>query len=183
MNKKIMYIVGGVVILGLAYWLISPLWRNVTLDEEFPTVQNEEVKSGMEMMDDATKQEFMEAMTEMEDKVVKMEEKMPATSPSILGQGQLVASAHEVAGKVLLVESGDQKVLRFEDFKSVNGPDLRIYLATDLQASDYVDLGVMRATEGNINYAIPAGTDTTKYKYALVWCRAFSVLFSYAELK
>jgi len=46
--------------------------------------------------------------------------------------------------------------------------------------SDFVNLGRIRATEGNVNYEIPEGTDLTKYKNVLIWCRAFSVLFSYA---
>ncbi len=75
-----------------------------------------------------------------------------------------------------------QKIVRFENLKTINGPDLRIYLSADLGADDYVDLGEIRATEGNVNYTVPAGTDISKYKNLLIWCRAFSVLFSYAQL-
>ena len=92
------------------------------------------------------------------------------------------ASAHDVSGKALLIEAEGKKVLRFEDFETINGPDLRIYLATDREATDIIDLGEIKATKGDVNYDIPEGTDIGKYRYVLVWCRAFSVLFSYAEL-
>jgi hypothetical protein len=45
-----------------------------------------------------------------------------------------------------------------------------------------VDLGRLKANIGNQNYPIPNGTDMTKYDTALIWCRAFSVLFGSAEL-
>jgi len=79
------------------------------------------------------------------------------------------------------MEDGSQYV-RFENFKSTNGPDLFVYLATDDQASDFVDLGRLKGNVGNQNYEIPEGVDLSKYNKVLVWCKAFSVLFGSAEL-
>jgi hypothetical protein len=73
--------------------------------------------------------------------------------------------------------------LRFENFETINGPKLHIYLASDLSADDYIDLGEIKATKGNVNYEIPDGTDLEKYNKVLVWCRPFKVLFSYSELE
>jgi hypothetical protein len=73
-------------------------------------------------------------------------------------------------------------VLRLEEFKSTNGPDLYVYLSTDKQASDFVSLGRLKANIGNQNYDIPSGTDLSKYDTVLVWCKQFSVLFGSAEL-
>ena len=97
-------------------------------------------------------------------------------------EGQLIASAHDVEGRVVVYEINGKKTLRFENLDTVNGPDLFIYLATDNSAEDYVDLGRIKATKGNVNYDIPANVDLEKYDTVLVWCRAFRVLFSYAEL-
>jgi hypothetical protein len=41
----------------------------------------------------------------------------------------------------------------------------------------------LQANIGNQNYAIPAGTEMSKYDTVLIWCRAFSVLFGSADLK
>lgn len=117
--------------------------------------------------------------------VKEVNEDLPPISGSreVVSQANLLPSAHDVRGLVKLIresESGDY--IRFEDFETVNGPDLYIYLATDISASDYVDLGRIKATKGNVNYDIPDGTDLEKYDTVLVWCDAFSVLFSYAEL-
>ena len=89
---------------------------------------------------------------------------------------------HEVEGKAILIETDGEKILRFEDFDTINGPDLRIYLSSDLGDDDFVELGKIKATKGNVNYEVPGDVDISKYKYVLVWCKPFKVLFSYAEL-
>ncbi|PIR46550.1 MAG: hypothetical protein COV07_03870 [Candidatus Vogelbacteria bacterium CG10_big_fil_rev_8_21_14_0_10_45_14] len=103
--------------------------------------------------------------------------------PRLVASGDFLPKAHVVEGKAILIENGGERTLRFEDFETVNGPDLFIYLATDETGSDFVDLGRIKATKGNINYDVPLGTDTDKYNKVLVWCRAFRVLFSLAELE
>jgi Electron transfer DM13 len=62
------------------------------------------------------------------------------------------------------------------------GPDLYVYLSTDKNASDFVNLGRLKGNVGDQNYEIPDGTDFSKYDTALIWCQAFSVLFGSAEL-
>lgn len=101
----------------------------------------------------------------------------------VLAQGNFIASAHEVKGKAILFNEEEKRILRFENFETINGPDLYIYLSNDLSANDFIDIGKIKATKGNINYEIPENVDTTKYNKVLVWCKAFKVLFSYAELK
>lgn len=100
---------------------------------------------------------------------------------TFIGVGDGVHDAQGIA-RVIPIENGGN-VLRLEDLVVTNGPDLYVYLSTDKSASDFVDLGRLKANIGNQNYPIPAGTDLTKYDTALIWCRAFSVLFGSAELK
>ncbi|MDP3772158.1 MAG: DM13 domain-containing protein [bacterium] len=148
MNKKILISVGVVVALSVAYYLVSPLWRTVALNEELPSVTTTPV----------------------------------ANQPAIISRASMIAEAHSVSGEALIVKSGNETFLRFENLKTTNGPDLHIYLSAGLGVDDAVDLGAIRATEGNVNYPIPAGTDLNKYKNALIWCRPFRILFSYAQL-
>lgn len=100
---------------------------------------------------------------------------------TIISKSTLLPDAHEVAGKVVIIEERGNKILRFEDFETTSGPNLHIYLATDRSASDYIDLGKIKATKGNVNYGIPSDVDLEKYDTVLVWCVPFEVLFSYAE--
>jgi electron transfer DM13 len=73
-------------------------------------------------------------------------------------------------------------ILRLENLRVTNGPDLYVYLSPDKSASDFVNVGKLKANNGNQNYDIPAGINLSKYDTVLVWCRPFSVLFGSAEL-
>ena len=99
---------------------------------------------------------------------------------SFVGVGDGIHDAQGIA-KVIPIEGGGN-VLRLEDLVVTNGPDLYVYLSTDKSASDFVNLGRLKANIGNQNYPISGGTDMTKYDTVLIWCRAFSVLFGSAEL-
>jgi hypothetical protein len=90
---------------------------------------------------------------------------------------------HNAEGNVKVVSLTDgSKILRLENFKSTNGPNVHVYLSTDKHATDYVDLGKLKANNGNQNYDIPSGTDITKHNMVLIWCKDFSVLFGSAVL-
>ena len=67
-------------------------------------------------------------------------------------------------------------ILRLENFKSTNGPNVHLYLSTDKAASNFIDLGRLKANNGNQNYNILDGTDLSKYTMVLIWCK-ISLLF------
>jgi hypothetical protein len=111
----------------------------------------------------------------------------PAFEPRIAGRGEFQGADdfHFGRGTALLIESGpDTYVLRFEEFSVRNGPDLFVYLSPD--ATGYADgaleLGELKGTDGAFNYDVPAGTDVSGFKSAVVWCKAFSVPFATATL-
>ena len=103
-------------------------------------------------------------------------------SGSFIGVNDGIHNAEGIA-KVIPLQQNDANVLRLENLKVTNGPDLYVYLSTDKSASDFVNLGKLKANNGNQNYNIPTGTDLKKYDNVLIWCKAFSVLFGSAELK
>ena len=99
---------------------------------------------------------------------------------SFVGVGDGIHNADGMA-KVIPLQDGSN-ILRLENLRVTNGPDLYVYLAIDKSASDFVSLGKLKANNGNQNYDIPLETDLTKYDTVLIWCRPFSVLFGSAEL-
>jgi hypothetical protein len=101
---------------------------------------------------------------------------------SFIGAGDGFHNAEGLA-KVILLDDSGHTILRLENFKSTNGPNVHLYLATDKAASNFIDLGRLKANNGNQNYNIPVGTDLAKYNLALIWCKDFSVLFGSAQLK
>ncbi|MBI4240065.1 DM13 domain-containing protein [Candidatus Uhrbacteria bacterium] len=159
MKKYIITGVLAVIILPVAWYLISPVWNVQEVDEVFPAAP-------------------------MSNESAEHEQAVQSISqPTVRAQGAFVTHAHEVQGTAKLIEQGDVRTLRFEDFETINGPDLHIYLATDISAKEHIDLGKIRGTKGNINYTLPASIDTKTYDTVLVWCVPFRVLFSAAELQ
>jgi hypothetical protein len=108
-------------------------------------------------------------------------------TPRLVSSGQLSGADdfHFAAGTALLIETEPGVyVLRLEEFSVRNGPDLFVYLAA---GPDYLDdaainLGGLRATDGSINYDVPAGTDISQFQGVVIWCRAFAVFFGSAPL-
>ncbi len=89
----------------------------------------------------------------------------------------------------VLNDGSEQRFLRFENFSTDNGPDLRVYLAnSDANADqgtfddDFVDLGVLKGNIGDQNYEIPPGVDLGVYDTVVVWCVRFSTAFTAADL-
>lgn len=114
-------------------------------------------------------------------KAQEVQQPMSALSGEFVGAGDGIHNAEGIAKEISL-EDG-REFIRFENFKVTNGPDLFVYLATDNSASDFIDIGKLKANNGNQNYQVPDATDLAKYDTVLIWCKAFSVLFGSAELK
>lgn len=175
----------GLIIIAMlivGWYTLSPLLRNKELNEASPLAPNARVHDKFDSMDTQTRKEFDKQVQAMKNKDMIKAEPMPKQA-QLLASGDLAPRAHEVQGRALLIKQDNKKILRFENLKTINGPDLRIYLATDLSDRDFVELAKIKATKGNVNYDVPTGVNTDRYNKVLIWCKAFSVLFSYAELK
>jgi hypothetical protein len=194
MNKNIIIgVIIAVVAIPIAVYAASPLFINTTIDEPLP-VNLKITESAMsdKMMDDKMMDDKMMDDKMMDDKMMDdkmMDDKMAgemmpkpmlALSGMFVGVGDGIHDAQGMA-KILPLDTG-ASILRLEDFRSTNGPDLYVYLATDKDATDFVSLGRLKANTGNQNYDIPQGTDLAKYDTVLIWCKQFSVLFGSASL-
>ena len=104
-----------------------------------------------------------------------------------MGELQRVDELHRGTGPVSLVELDGKTFLRFENVAIQNGPDLHVYLARGMggayDGGRDLYLGALKATNGSFNYELPAGVAVADYKSVVVWCRAFTVLFTWADLR
>lgn len=108
----------------------------------------------------------------------------PAISTgTVLAQGSLSGNMnYKVSGVAKVIEDNGVKSVRLENFSSNNGPDLKVYLAKDANASSFINLGNLKSISGNQNYAISGMINITEYKYVLIWCQQFGVLFGSAQI-
>jgi hypothetical protein len=93
---------------------------------------------------------------------------------------------HFGSGGARLIEAADGSLtLTLEDFSVQNGPDLFVYVSPDANGwtEAAVNLGALKATDGTFSYEIPAEVSADDIASAVVWCRAFGVLFATASLE
>jgi Electron transfer DM13 len=104
------------------------------------------------------------------------------TMATLLREGAWMGSGgYAVSGLAQIYDDNGKKVLLLTNFSSSNGPDLKVYLSTTSTASSFINLGKLKSTNGKQTYAIPAEVDIDQFKFALIWCQQFSVLFGKAE--
>ena len=189
----------AIIVITFAIYTISPLLINTVINEPLPPSS---VSSDFQRFMNMTENERIEAANNMTQKQKEMimtvaakdnntiRENLSVTTMSassnetlignFVGAGDGFHNAEGVAKIIQLADGTD--ILRLENFKATNGPDLYVYLSTDKTNADIVNLGRLKGNIGNQNYLVPAGTDITKYNTALIWCRAFSVIFGSAQL-
>lgn len=102
---------------------------------------------------------------------------MVVTKGSFAGNG-----GYNVSGSVEIITENNQKKLVLKNFSTSGGPDLRVYLATNAQAGNFISLGSLKANSGQQVYDITGMPDFTQHKFVLIWCQQFSVLFGSAQL-
>jgi hypothetical protein len=155
---------------AFGWWTISPLFLTTTLHEDLPVRATPTVAAAA-----AT------AATNVATQAT--------AGPKVLAMGllQRVDDLHRGTGPVSLVELDGKRFLRFEDVAIQNGPDLHVYLARGsggaYDGGRDLYLGALKATNGSFNYELPPGTSVADYRSVVVWCRAFTVLFTWADLR
>lgn len=182
-------VIAAIPAIALAWWLGSPLFINMTVDEEFPLTVSAEIPDGFTREE---VEETMATMAKMENTMT--EPMMPAMSSAMvlsMGNFRDADSFHRGSGTATVYQLEDgSHVLRFEDFRVTNGPDLRVLLSKaadiankgEFQQYDYVELDRLKGNIGNQNYVIPADLNVSDYGTVVIYCKPFHVLFSVASL-
>lgn len=101
---------------------------------------------------------------------------------TLIAQSNFSSNAHTTSGRVSVYFKDGSKQLVFDGFKTDSGPDLRVYLSKTTTNKDFVNIGNLKSTNGNFNYSFDKAVNTSEYKYVLIWCEDFSVLFGNALL-
>lgn len=83
--------------------------------------------------------------------------------------------------ELLLSEETQMYSLVFQNFSSSNGPDLKVYLTNDEDASSFLDLGDLKSTSGTLRYDFPASQYRSELTNVMIWCQEFSVGFGIGE--
>jgi len=126
----------------------------------------------------------------------KVNESMPLANATgvaekTLASGSFHSVAHKSSGNATLYQLADGKrILRFTNFETSNGPDVRVYLVAANDASDaatvtksgFVEIAPLKGNIGDQNYELSSDVDLSKYHSVTIWCKRFSVNFATAPL-
>ena len=206
---------GAAVVVVVGWYLASPLFIDRMVSEAFPieVPSTAEMKSMSAEEMDAMERKIMDAlpsadaMDEMPERARErirrdverfaaampdqhMVEPMPG-APVLLSSGEFKDADrfHKGSGTAKLYDiPGIGRVLRFEEFKATNGPDLRVLLATEPlptnrhDLGEYIELGPLKGNVGDQNYEIPEDTEVERYASVVIYCKPFHVVFATATL-
>ena len=181
-----------IVIAGLAlgWWLLSPLFLDTTVEEEFPFPATADMPVGM------TQTEAENIMSGMAKVNMEEMEEMPGE----MAQAERISSGmfrdadsfHKGSGGATIyrLPSGEG-VLRFEDLSVTNGPDLRVLLSShpnpmnkdELREAGYLHVEKLKGNRGSQNYELPADADLESFGSVIIYCMPFHVIFSVAPLR
>jgi len=111
-----------------------------------------------------------------------------------LETGTFHGKVHSTSGRATIYqEEKGNLVLRLTNFKTSNGPDVHVILIAVKDADDdanflksgveRVELGSLKGNEGDQNYAIPNGTDLSKFQTVSIYCERFNANFGAAPLE
>jgi hypothetical protein len=157
-NKRWIWAVVGVPVLVLAWWAFRPekLWINQRVNEPAPFAANSDSQP--------------------------------------LYTGLLKGKAHPTGGRASIYQTpGGKRFLRLTDFTTSNGPDVHLVLAQsgdqnlteDLVTGQLtsVELGPLKANQGDQNYNLPDSVDLKKYDAVVIYCERFHAVFGLARLE
>ena len=195
-------------LIALAVWTF-PAWRgflrdrqvmeafpglDMDLQDDFLALPADQRKALIEMRE--TSPEMALGMVHVaiseSDRAPEDEREMSAETARVLASGEFgtIDALHWGKGTATIYEFADRRILRFENFSSARGGDVRVYLSRDPQPRnalelgvDFLNLGRLKGNIGNQNYVLPQNHDLSIYRSAVVYCKQFEVVITSARLR
>lgn len=159
--KKIFIGIVLFLVVGIAYWLISPFFIDIKVSESLPPMLMKKIEGS---------NTSTESLITMSGTFVGFDK---------IHNGTGTASIYSISNS-----SGNKQFLRFEEgFQVNNGPDLYVGFGKNGQYVKGSEISKLKGNIGSQNYEIPSSIDLSQYDSVWVWCKAFSTPFIKADLK
>ena len=167
--KKII-LIGTIVVAGVLLYLFQPwrLWTKVEANDPAITAQQ-------------TQDKKQETATSKEEKTQE---------PKLLKSGTFRSIFHETKGQANIYQlPNGKKVLRLENLESSDGPDVKVIITPEKNATSgwekgkYFKISDVKATHGNVNYDLPDELTEEDMGTLVIWCERFNESFGAADLK
>jgi hypothetical protein len=115
-----------------------------------------------------------------------------ASSARVVESGTFFGVMHPTTGTATIYSLADgDRILRFTNFRTSNGPDVHVYLvavdnandSATVKRADFIDLGTIKGNIGDQNYPLGHDLDLSKYRTVSIWCKRFAINFGAAPLR
>lgn len=93
------------------------------------------------------------------------------------------ADNQQVSGEAKIYLVNGKYQLKLENFRTDNGPDLKVYLSKKDRPNEFISLGAIKSTNGNQVYDVSGTPDFSVHRFVLIHCERFNHLFGRAELR
>ena len=87
---------------------------------------------------------------------------------------------YESKGEAAIIISGDKTFLRLQEFGVTSGIDQHVYLTKDGTIATGIDLGRLKASQGEQYYDI-TGIDTQSYNIMVIYSKAFDTYYAHTK--
>jgi hypothetical protein len=87
---------------------------------------------------------------------------------------------YDSKGEAAIIISGDKAFLRLQEFGVTSGIDQHLYLTKDGTIATGIDLGRLKASQGDQYYDI-TGIDTESHNVLIIYSKAFDTYYAHAK--
>ena len=118
----------------------------------------------------------------------------PAHAQTVAAQATaqpFVKKKKKIKGAWSVVQENGKTLIRFsDDFKTKNGPDLKVFLSpqsiADVTGETALEgavlLGLLKSTKGAQDYVLPEGVSLSNFSSVLIHCEAYAILWGGGQL-
>lgn len=205
--RLFLILVGAILVVttfSFPFW--QPLFENEVVNEVFPglpvnlqtafqALPAEQQAAFLAMAEEDSQMAIAMLTAAVSDATIAGDEEQvipPSSVVAAAGEFTRVDILHWAEGTATIYLMPDNtKMLRLENFRAANGPDLRVILSASEEPrtseevalhSLYLELGRLKGNIGNQNYTIPPEVDLEQYNSVVIYCRAFGIVFSTASI-
>jgi hypothetical protein len=183
------------VLLALLAWVLWPSFRERTVVEAFPPVED------IAQVQPTSPAAPTTAAPGTTSSPAASSSPAPATAPPVsptaaarptatavmarrISTGTFRGIDHSASGRASLYDVAGSVMLRFEDIDFQGTPKPSVHLVARGKGSPDggIRLGALKGEHGSFSYTTPPGFDATKGWKVLVWCDAFDVPIAAADL-
>ncbi len=178
-------------------WQVNEAFPGLALDmqDEFLALRADQRKALLDMREKSPEMALSMVKVAIGDADAAPENEQDsgaAETARVLARGDFttIDALHWGKGTATIYELTDRRILRFDNFSSARGGDVRVYLSRDPQprnalelGNEFLNLGRLKGNIGNQNYVLPDNHDLTVYRSAVVYCKQFETVITSARLR